>query len=262
MKMINKVLIALAIAGMGLIIVGFAMGGNQQLQTMYENKELSFGWHIGGKYYDVSKGFKDINNLDIDIDISSVIIKEYTGSTVKVEGNVRNNIIIEQKGDTLVIKEKGHFSIGFFFFDGSEMTVYIPQETTFNNVNLEVDTGEIIVNDILMTDRIKMHVDAGKIEADKIICNKGSFGVNVGKISIDTLDSQQSEFDVDVGKISADVVGEEEDYSYNVKCDVGSVTVGNFSSDGISTKDSGGRGERHIEAKCDVGSITIRMKGE
>ncbi|MFV0392874.1 MAG: DUF4097 family beta strand repeat-containing protein [Coprobacillaceae bacterium] len=261
MKVISKIIIGLAIVGMGLIIVGFAMGGSRDIRTMYDNRELNFSWSPVD-YYDINETYNGINNLDISVDASSVRIEEYSGTEFKVEGDVRKSIKVEKDGDTLEVKEEHSWTIfGFNLWDDSSLTIYVPEGTEFDTVKLDVDAGSITVVGTLSADEIEADVNAGKIILDNVICKNGEFDVDAGKIDIDLLDSQNSNFNVNAGKISATVIGEDSDYSYNAKCDAGNLTIGNYNAGGLSSSDSGGHGSRYIEADVDAGSININMKG-
>lgn len=261
MKMINKVLIGVAIMGMALIIAGFALGGNRQIRNMYDNRELHFGWG-GNDFHDINAEFTDIHNLDFDLDAAEVEIKEYDGSSIKVVGNVRDNTDIQKEGQTLVIKEKDHWTIfNFDYWDSSKITVYIPGNTEFNTVNLDIDAGSVRNSGILKASNVEVNLDAGSFKGDTIICNNGTFDVDAGKIEINLLDSQRSEFDVSAGKIDATLIGEEKDYAYDVECDAGSVKIGNYSAGGLSSSETGGFGSRQIKADCEAGSINLRMRG-
>lgn len=261
MKTINKVLLGMGIAGMVLVVLGFSMGARREIQTMYENKELGFGMR-NTKYTEINQTFLGINALAINVDAYAVIIREHTEENVRVEGSVRDNIVVTQDGDTVFIKDKGRFfTFGFWWWEEDTVTVYVPENMILQMVSIDVDAGSVTIDGTLHSRILDMRVDAGKIKADTMICEEGSFNVNAGSIDITQLDSYDSVFDVDAGKIKVSVIGEEEEYSYTAKCDVGSITIGNFRSKGISTKDSGGNGKRYIDAKCDAGNIEIRMKG-
>lgn len=261
MKIVNKLLIVLVVIGVTLVVVGFSLGGAQQITTMHKNRHLSFTWG-GMGYHDVNADFTGIENLDIDVSASKVVIKEYAGTSIKVEGeNIRESIKIEKQGNTLVIKEGGFWSFGFNIWEDSKCTVYIPTGQQFNRTKFEVDAGSIVVEGKLQADQVEVNVDAGSFIAETIICNSAEVDVSAGSTNVQLLDSQRSEFDVDAGSIYAGVVGEDVDYSYNAKCDVGKIKIGQYRASGISSNDSGGSGVRKINADCSAGDIEIQMRG-
>jgi hypothetical protein len=261
MKTISKITIVLAIAGLVCLVIGFAIGGNKQLRTMYENHDLSMGW--GVEYHDVKEEFSDINSLDISIDAMSVTIKEYEGTTCKVEGNIRTTVDVEKHGNTLTVKEEEWLFFAINWSLGNEnLTIYLPKDISLERASFDVDAGSVDVEGILNVDSSEINVDAGNFYADDIVCKNVTVDVSAGKVEIGLLDAQDSEFDVDAGKIVATVVGTNDDYRYNAESDAGNITIGDYESSGISDEDRGGNGDRQIEASCDAGSITLRMRGE
>lgn len=267
MKIMNKIIIGIVIVGFGFLILGFALGGRSQIRTMYDNRELHFGWtnRRNIEYHDVNEEFTDIDNLYFDIQALNVVIEEYSGNTIKVEGTFSSNIDIKKNGNTMeVLENKSRFtqkfSFGLDFWYDDRLTIYIPEGLIFNKVNMNVDAGSVTSKGTLNTKEIRIDVGMGQVYATSIICEEAVFDAALGNISISLLDSQNSDFNVGVGKINAKLVGGEDEYSYDVICNVGEVNIGSYQSKGISSRDVGGRGLRLIHAQCDVGSINIKMK--
>lgn len=266
MKMINKIVIGLVITGFSFLVLGFSLGARNQIRTMYDNRELNFGWtnQRNSEYYDVSEEFTEIENLYIDIEAFNIRIEEYSGNSIKVEGTVSTNTVINKNGSTLEINEKKSFTSNWSFgFDlyNDKLIIYVPEGMFFNKININVGTGDVKMMGTLEAKEIKMDVDMGNIQADSIICEEAILDAGFGNISITLLDSQNSDFNVNMGTLDAQLIGREEEYSYDVICNMGEVTIGSYRSGEISSRDSGGSGLRYINAKCDLGSINIIMKG-
>ena len=227
-----------------LLISGTILGGFSQLKSTYfdsinisNNNEYEFTW---------------INDFEIEVDASKVIIQEYDGSIIKVSSNSATKIINEN--NTLIIED--NFNI---FNLNKKITIYIPINYQFNNVDINIDASDFEAENIYATD-IEVSIDAGNFGAKKITSTNLNVEVDAGKATIDLLDCQNSYFDCDVGDIEAMMVGNEVDYSYDVSCDLGSVRIGNYKTDGLSDDYSFSGGMKKISVNCDASDIDIKME--
>lgn len=230
-----------------LLISGSILGGFSQLKSTYFN---SVNTSNNNEYE-----FAGINNLEIEVDASKVKIQEYDGSMIKVSSNWSTKIVNEN--NTLIIED--NFNIFNLSNLNKKITVYIPINYQFNNVDINIDAGDFEAENIYATD-IEVSIDAGNFDTKKIIATNLNVEVDVGKAAIDLLDCQNSNFDCDVGDIEAMMVGSEVDYSYDVSCDLGSINIGNYKTAGLSDDYSFSGGMKKISVSCDAGDIDIKME--
>ena len=230
-----------------LLISGSILGGFSQLKSTYFN---SVNTSNNNEYE-----FAGINNLEIEVDASKVKIQEYDGSMIKVSSNWSTKIVNEN--NTLIIED--NFNIFNLSNLNKKITVYIPINYQFNNVDINIDAGDFEAENIYATD-IEVSIDAGNFDTKKIIATNLNVEVDAGKAAIDLLDCQNSYFDCDVGDIEVMMVGSEADYSYDVSCDLGSVKVGNYKADGLSDDYSFSGGMKKINVNCDASDIDIKME--
>ena len=227
-----------------LLISGTILGGFSQLKSTYFD---SINISNNNEYE-----FTGINDFEIEVDASKVIIQEYDGSIIKVSSNGATKIINEN--NTLIIED--NFNI---FNLNKKITIYIPINYQFNNVDINIDASDFEAENIYATD-IEVSIDAGNFGAKKITSTNLNVEVDAGKATIDLLDCQNSYFDCDVGDIEAMMVGNEVDYSYDVSCDLGSVRIGNYKTDGLSDDYSFSGGMKKISVNCDASDIDIKME--
>lgn len=227
-----------------LLISGTILGGFSQLKSTYFD---SINISNNNEYE-----FTGINDFEIEVDASKVIIQEYDGSIIKVSSNSATKIINEN--NTLIIED--NFNI---FNLNKKITIYIPINYQFNNVDINIDASDFEAENIYATD-IEVSIDAGNFGAKKITSTNINVEVDAGKATIDLLDCQNSYFDCDVGDIEAMMVGNEVDYSYDVSCDLGSVRIGNYKTDGLSDDYSFSGGMKKISVNCDASDIDIKME--
>ena len=224
-----------------LLISGTILGGFSQLKSTYFD---SINISNNNEYE-----FTGINDFEIEVDASKVIIQEYDGSIIKVSSNSAT-----KKNNTLIIED--NFNI---FNLNKKITIYIPINYQFNNVDINIDASDFEAENIYATD-IEVSIDAGNFGAKKITSTNLNVEVDAGKATIDLLDCQNSYFDCDVGDIEAMMVGNEVDYSYDVSCDLGSVRIGNYKTDGLSDDYSFSGGMKKISVNCDASDIDIKME--
>ena len=227
-----------------LLISGTILGGFSQLKSTYFD---SINISNNNEYE-----FTGINDFEIEVDASKVIIQEYDGSIIKVSSHSATKIINEN--NTLIIED--NFNI---FNLNKKITIYIPINYQFNNVDINIDASDFEAENIYATD-IEVSIDAGNFGAKKITSTNLNVEVDAGKATIDLLDCQNSYFDCDVGDIEAMMVGNEVDYSYDVSCDLGSVRIGNYKTDGLSDDYSFSGGMKKISVNCDASDIDIKME--
>ena len=119
MKTWKKVLLIIssiaAGIGIGCIIIGLILGVNwREIKSMVTNGYFSFtmfDWEDGsGIRWDSETGdkeesFSGIKDLEVDVDYSSVVLKNYDGSDVKVDarGIAATKFKVREKGNTLYI---------------------------------------------------------------------------------------------------------------------------------------------------------------
>ena len=209
-----------------LLISGTVLGGFSQLKSTYFDDSIS-----NSEY-----AFVGIKNLDIEVDGCKVNIQEYDGSSIKVISS--KSIKIVNENNDLMIED--NFNIFNLNNSNKKITVYIPINYQFNDVDISVDAGDFAAKKITTTN-LNVEVDAGKA-------------------TIDLLDCLNSDFDCDVGDIEVMMVGSEADYSYDVSCDLGSVRIGNYKTDGLSDDYSFSSGMKKISVNCDASDIDIKME--
>ncbi|WP_297669715.1 DUF4097 family beta strand repeat-containing protein [Thomasclavelia sp.] len=228
-----------------LLISGTVLGGFSQLKSTYFDDSIS-----NSEY-----AFVGIKNLDIEVDGCKVNIQEYDGSSIKVISS--KSIKIVNENNALMIED--NFNIFNLNNSNKKITVYIPINYQFNDVDISVDAGDFEAKNIYARD-IEISVDAGDFAAKKITATNLNVEVDAGKATIDLLDCLNSDFDCDVGDIEVMMVGSEADYSYDVSCDLGSVRIGNYKTDGLSDDYSFSSGMKKISVNCDASDIDIKME--
>lgn len=247
MKKSKYIVVGSLLMALILFVVGIGLNGISQLKNNYFSNDI----------YDVREEvFEGINNLKIETDGCKVIFKEHTETSLLVRmENSNQNIDIKKENNTLEIEN----SFNFFNRNNQTLIIYIPKDFIFNQVDLDMDASNINI-DKLSTNNLEIDIDATNFEANYLICNNIDVNIDAGKIKIASLDSQNSQFNCDIGDIDVSMTGNENDYTYYVSNDIGSVKVGSYNYNGISDDYSFTSGNKIIDVSCDLGNIDIKME--
>lgn len=249
MKKFTKIafIIAAVVGGIGICcLVGAVAKGLtwRQLANMVTDGSFSFGpeeladFGIGdgqtkGSVTQVEEAF---GSLDVELGAGKVEISYADVEKVEVEQEKTPGFRCYVEESTLHVEGGTKFGVNN---NRAKIVIRIPQNYTFADFELDVDAGEAIV--------------------EGIATNEASINVDAGKATIKKLDAKAIDVSADAGELSIEVVGKQEDYSYNLECDVGTIRIGEESYTGLGTekKIKNPSAERFLEADCDVGKVQI-----
>lgn len=197
--------------------------------------------------------FEGLTNLEVDASLDEIIIKEYDGTGIQVETDDRNDRVrVRQEGSTLKIKSLTK--------EGAVITVYYPSKTEFHEWDLEVGAGSIYIENDLSVNELDIEVGAGELISEGVLTvREMNIDVGAGDVNIHALDAAVLEAECGMGKLEINAVGQESDYSYNVECGMGSLTVGDNNYSGISEEHrvSNANAKKRMELECGMGEINV-----
>jgi len=123
---------------------------------------------------------EEIENLKIDLNVSKCNIK--IGKEFKVETKAEENTYtIDVKKDTLVIKEKKK---SVFRVKNSGITIYIPEELKFNEVEISTGVGETNI-EALEVEEFQLDMGVGSVNIGELISKKTTkINGGVGRLEI------------------------------------------------------------------------------
>ncbi len=175
-------------------------------------------------------------SLDVELGAGKVEIYYADVEKVEVEQEEAPGFRCYVEESTLHVEGGKKFGVNY---NNAKIVIRIPQNYTFAEFELQVDAGEAIV--------------------EGIVANEASIDVDAGKTTIKKMDAKEVNASADAGELYIEVVGKQEDYSYNLECDVGEIRVGKESYTGLGTekKIKNPNAERFLEADCDVGKVQI-----
>lgn len=211
---------------------------------------------------------ENITGLDINVKSVNLIIKE--GDQLKAETNNKEMNYKIDNSKLYIVEDKHNW---FSKNNDSDLIIYLPSGTSFNNIKIESGAGKISV-DNLSTDTLNLDLGAGKVNinnlnvtnkseidggAGEIIIKDGNINnldldMGVGRVELNTLLTGSNEIDAGIGELVLNLVGIIDNYKLHLNKGIGEILV-----DGNSMKDDSvyGNGNNTVNIDGGIGKIDI-----
>ncbi len=270
MKKFTKIALILAVVlfsvGLVSVIGSFAMGLTwDSLGDMVDKGKFSFDFSNADEqlYFDINQeqedmvqdnmqspekednGFnavqEDFHSLDIEFGYGTLEIKYGDVESVQIkQKNVDKYRCYVEEG-ALHIEGNQKIKIDNSNHDG-EITIVVPKNMVFQEVDLEVGAGK---------------GDVANLKANQVDIELGA-----GEMNVTGLDTKKFDAKTGAGKLYAELVGKQTDYSYELECGIGQLKIGESSYSGLKTeqKISNQGAERFVDIECGVGEIIIKFQ--
>ena len=149
--------------------------------------------------------------------------------------------------------------------------IHVPADYRFEEVELKVkaQSNNKIINSDNGPAIVAEGLKAGKIEIDASVGAVRVTGADTGKLEVDSdVGAVQFEGSVDgdvdtecsVGAVKLDLAGAKADFNYEIKCKVGSITVGGEGFSGLSRERKINNGAaKKMELDCNTGAIEVKF---
>lgn len=252
MKIYKHVAFGSLIIGIVLCIVGFTMNGINELPNDIQKISKHINVKSYGKEKNISMEMAVDEGCNLSLELSAIKgnIKYYDGKTIKVVANHINSDY-EFKYDNM----KTNIS-----FDGvsnkkqtGDITLYLPKNMKFNNVDLDFDATSIKM-EALQCNQLDIESDTSKVTIKHLEVNgKTSIDNDMGNLELNYLNTTNLEIENDMGNV--EVVMAESRNQYHVDKD------GSLSKIHISDVDEV-IGNKNIDIDTDLGNVTIHFEGE
>lgn len=151
-----------------------------------------------------SQEFNGVTSLDLDYSAGYLEIQK--GDVFRIEGyNLPNNFTVEQKNDTLKIKDSIKDPINFLntLSDSQKphLTVTIPEGTAFKEVDLDFGASDTRI-DTLKTGRLKVDMGLGRVEMKSITADNAKFNNGAGEVVLSDMKINDMDMECGVAKVS------------------------------------------------------------
>ncbi len=306
--LISLVFVCIGVVCLG---VGAALGsGLREVWTMAGNGEFNVGnLQIGGwnipyiitddildEEIEIEKGVvnesfsvQEVKDLEINIKYGSVYVTDSQTDQIEISVDAPRRYAYQcgLKDGTLELLDKTPRYRWNALRNGLahkvEITIAIPKEAEFEEVNLttdaggieithdlcaqeihfDLDAGELIAEKITAAEEFSVDVDAGNLEIAEFTAESLEVDCSVGRAELHGTVSKEAEADCGVGQIVLELTGQEEDYDYDVNCSLGTVSINGTTYSSLSTdKEIDHHTGRTIRLDCGVGEIEVTVKEE
>ncbi|MCR5688472.1 MAG: DUF4097 domain-containing protein [Lachnospiraceae bacterium] len=295
-RTVRNILIAAAVllpAGIIITMLGIFFGGRSQWGINYENMSYE---DDGGLASDTVV-LSDFDTLELDVSSIDVIILRGDSYSLSYRTEKNKVPEITEENGTLTVKQPSTGFISFGFTTGyveNSYTITVPESAGVISVNIDSSSGEIMAESVKLAgtintssgevvmndvegDDISVTTSSGEIVADKLRMGKGKFTCSSGDISL--LHSSADEIscttssgemvisDSEAGSVSCTassgdvaigLIGDESEYSYDIKTSSGDIFVNGTESEKQYVKE--GTGDKRITVKTSSGEVGVNVK--
>ena len=178
----KKGFIVLIVLGAAILTAGSAMFGLAIAKGAFSNdswsKEVTNTYTPEGSF----------NKIDVDIVTADLTFKPAEDNKTKVISVEKEKIhhTAEVSNNTLVIREKDErkfYEKWFGFVSRMKVTVYLP-ETTYEELKIEITTGDILSEDSFAFDKVNIDSTTGDVKLANISGSSADIKVTTGNLTI------------------------------------------------------------------------------
>lgn len=198
-------------------------------------------------------------------------------------------ITMYMDGDTLNVEEEQKHGSHTHHNGSTQIFIYLPSGMMENlwleKLELKQESGSIFIDIPLTAEEIDINVEegecvaSGKLTATEVLdvelaagtCTFGELEskdlrmtAGAGEICTDKISGAEKAYiKCGMGTLSTVLEGKEADYSFAIKCGVGTIDVGDTSFSGIAGKKKiENPGSRKINVECGMGTVNVGFSGE
>lgn len=241
---------------------------------------------------DFSFPWEDIEEIKLDVDNSDITVTQNTaedGENIRLEveyrkKNHKRKVKAYMSGSTLKIEDSGSWRIQNS--DSVRVAMRVPAELiertwlkeirleqargrinveiplTAEEISINVGAGECEIGERLTAEKkISLEVEAGLLAVGELAAEKVDISGGVGELTAALIQAEKIEMEGGVGSIQVKAAGKETDYSYDIDCGVGGVTIGERSYSGLSAgEEIKNPGSKEIKIDCGVGNVEVTFE--
>lgn len=227
-----------------------------------------------------------VKNLEVEAACANVFFTKSQDRQIHVEAEEtgRGRYCCEVRGETLVVTyEIPKKLISFHSDPTARIWIFLPAELALEQVVLEIGAGNMKIEGVPLSCRnMSVEVGAGKWEAEQLLVSEQlEMEIGAGKAEVKQADAGTLNIDCGVGdctyegRVNGDIKVEcgvgncklnldnkESDFSYDISCALGSVSVnGNrVKSIGSQNISTGGNPQGKAVLECGIGNILVVTK--
>jgi len=278
------VILIVFVIGAGMMVSGVVLGASvSELRNEFQLGSLrtstriasipfgrvSFGddW-ADGELSDEAIHFRDIEQLELDISILTVVVREHDKDEVIVDSGrlsreLRRRLTVNQSGNRLTIRnnERQARNVrGLNLAGNNQLVIHIPRDMVFTRADMSVGVGTLEVEHL---SAVELSVDVGVGEAvfRSFNARYAMVECGVGRVELNGSVEEHISFNNGIGETVFRSTGRKSDHDLSLSSGIGAITVDGSSQGGLgsSTRINSGA-DIKIIVENGIGSVDITFQ--
>ncbi len=196
-------------------------------------------------------------NIDLDVNVLDVTIVYGDQYTIAYDCDKRYIPQYQVKDDTLYVKQSSSTNWNLFSLDNAkcEMTITLPKDTQLDNLNMQVDVGDVKINGIKATSTT-MDADVGDVDIDNANMGDADFSMSTGDISLDQVTFTNLKINASVGDVEISTTTSLAGYRMDLSTSVGEIEINGQDYD--DDYENAGTGAGDVTVNNSTGDIEVK----
>lgn len=222
---------------------------------------------------------ENVDSMDIEVGGCGLYIRESSDDNFYIEAENTHKFQGYVRQGTLYVKESKHTSKHWKNLTDCTITIYVPKEFYFDEVEVEfgagvLDLGELYANELNL-DFGAGQVTAEYLEAEDVTISAGVAEIEIDDMQVDNLNAEVGmgalymtadikksvEAECAMGELELTVRGSKTDFNYDIEASMGNVSIGKDSFSGLGreqTIDNNAR--KTMKLECAMGDVSVLFK--
>ncbi|TDM05315.1 DUF4097 family beta strand repeat-containing protein [Macrococcus lamae] len=216
-----------------------------------------------GTYHHEETLDKTFNNIDINMALGDVEIKENNDSSTRIEiQHAKSEKTFQYKVEDQTLKvhndnklHKFNFNFGMSDDNEGKLIIYLPKKT-YDKLDISSDVAQIDIQSINVKSA-DLNVDVGEINVEELKTETIDFSVDTGEINLKGLEKATTiNGTVNIGEANFIYVERPDNVTFNIDTDIGDVNMNGIAEDnGVI-----GKGTAKVNVKVDTGDVEVDVK--
>lgn len=226
--------IACVIIGVSAHIGGFQIGGIGSKELISDDSALGM-----------------FDTIHLTANVMELTVKP--GEDYGIEYSCTEGLVptYEVKDGELIVEQEKDMTL--FGNNRCSVTITIPEEKALDQVFMDIDVGDVTVENMEIVS-FTLEADVGDLNIKNVNSKDMTFTCDTGDIEADNVTFTNLDIQTDVGDVDVRSAVNLDEYSFEMRCDVGEITInGDDSGNEHNVKGSAGT----VTIQSDVGDVDV-----
>lgn len=200
----------------------------------------------------------ELNASYIEIDVKTHEQDIITVDTSGLKNGLEKYVVFENEESELKIEITNRKKWeSFAHKSAGRMVIWIPENLTFLDASFDVGACYLKI-DSIKAEELSINVGAGRTVVKDFIASDLEVGCGAGQSILSGTVNGSADIECGVGEAKLALNGNEHEYDYQLKCDVGQITVGDNKYSGLGNEKHINNGTgNEIDIDCGVGNVEV-----